>query len=124
MSDDQDPQHDGKGEDPPLSAEVFRKGHEPPTVSPQGESADVAAGHAPAETRGHEAPEGRLELGHPPPEQGIVVQQIGEMHSPADEAPPPTAAPPKPADSAQSVTPPQAREETPSQTPGDTGDQR
>jgi hypothetical protein len=56
---------------------------------------------------------GHIELGHQPAEGVVIVQSAGEMHSPAQDAPLPTAAPPKPADSAQSVTPPPARENPP-----------
>ena len=95
------------------------KGHESPAVAARGEGGDVAAGHQAPETRGHQPPSGgQIELGYPSPEGVVIVQSVGEMHSPATEAPPPTAAPPKPADAAQSVRPPQARqEETPPSAP-------
>lgn len=96
------------------------KGHEPPIAAQRGEDRDVAAGHEPArlqggqeasETRGHQPPQDNIELGHPPAEGVVIVQHVGEMHQPAQDAPPPTAAPPKPADAAQSVTPPQTQQE-------------
>jgi hypothetical protein len=97
--------------DEPKNTEGGTKGHEPPAP-------DVRRGHEAAETRGHQPPENSaqaghaaptdLELGHPPAGQGPTMQMIGEMHSPAEEAPRPTSAPPKPADAAQSITPPSA----------------
>lgn len=103
-----------------------------PAVTPRGEHGDVAAGHeAPQalqeghevpETRGHQPAEGgRIELGHDPPADLVIVQQVGEMHSPAEEALAPTMAPPEPADAAQTVTPPEAHQAVPS-TSGDGGD--
>jgi hypothetical protein len=84
-------------------------------IAPRDEGADVTAGHEPPKNlqRGHQPPASDLELGHPPAE-GVVVMQVGEMHSPPVEAPPPTAPPPKPDDAAQSVRPPSARQDTPS----------
>jgi hypothetical protein len=112
----------------PERATPETKSHEPP-VAPRGERGDVVAGHEPArlqeghlapETRGHQSPEGYLELGHPPAEGLVIVQQVGEMHQPAQEAAPPTAPPPKPADAAQSVTPPpQAQQESSPPSGGD-----
>lgn len=86
------------------------KGHEP---------ARLQEGHEAPETRGHQPPEGNIDLGHPPAESVVIVQTVGEMHSPPVETPPPTVAPPKPPDAAQSVTPPQARESAPPPTGGD-----
>jgi len=106
---DKSPPPETKGHQPP---EQLQEGHAS-AVTPRGESGDVAAGHQAPETRGHQPPAEHIELGHPPAEGMVIVQQVGEMHSPAVEAPPPTAAPPKPADAAQSVTPPQARESAP-----------
>jgi len=101
------PPPETKGHEAPKVEPTREYGHEPPAVTPRGEGGDVAAGHQAPETRGHQPP-ADLELGHPPAEGVVIVQSVGEMHSPAQEAPRPTAAPPKPADAAQSVTPPQA----------------
>jgi hypothetical protein len=100
---DQSPPPETKGHEPP--AERLQEGHQPPTVEPAREYGHPAPG-----TRGHQPPADHIELGHPPAEGVVIVQSVGEMHSPAVEAPLPTAAPPKPADAAQSVTPPQAHE--------------
>ena len=111
-----------ESEQPPQSSEKpapETKGHEPPVVEPAREyghepPARLQEGHQAPEERGHQPPEGHIELGHPPPENVVVVQQqVGEMHSPAVEAPEPTEAPSKPPDAAQSVTPPQAHQEAP-----------
>lgn len=86
-------------------------------ASGPGSSAPETKGHQAPETRGHEPPaSGQVELGHPAAEGVVIVQSVGEMHSPATEAPAPTAAPPKPTDAAQSVRPPQAREDSATQT--------
>lgn len=84
------------------------KAHEPP-VAPR-ESGDVAAGHEAPLQRSHEPPQGSLELGHQSPP--TVTFEAGEMHSPATPAPRPTTPPPKPSDAAQSVRPPEARQES------------
>jgi hypothetical protein len=95
---------------------------ENPAVAPRDEGGDVAAGHAPPElqVRGHEGtvirghePPADIELGHSPPEGGYLLQPVGEMHSPPQDVPQPTAPPPKPADAAQSVRPPSARHDAP-----------
>lgn len=104
------PTPETKGHQPP--AEQLQEGHQSP-VAPRGERGGVAAGHQAPETRGHQPPANHIELGHQPAEGVVIVQSAGEMHSPAQDAPLPTAAPPKPADSAQSVTPPPARENPP-----------
>jgi hypothetical protein len=98
--DSRDPQGSSQGQQD--------KGHELPTVAPRGAGGDVLAGHqSPTLERGHQPPEGsQIELGHPPAEGMLIVQSVGETHSPPTEAPAPTVAPPKPVDSAESVTPP------------------
>jgi hypothetical protein len=123
------PAPETKGDEPQTIEPTREYSHEPPVVVPRGESGDVAAGHQPParlqegheapEQRGHQAPEGHIELGHPPAEGVVIVQQVGETHSPAVEAPEPTQAPPKPSDASQSVTPPPAREPSPPPSGGD-----
>ena len=108
---------------PRESGERVEGGHAPPEGQQKGHAAPerLQEGHAAPEYRGHQPPEsGNLELGHTAPEQIVVVQQVGEMHSPAVAAPEPTQPPPKPSDSAQSVTPPPAPEPAPPQS-GDGG---
>jgi hypothetical protein len=87
-------------------------------MSDEPRSNEGTKGHEAPETRGHEPPSEpvqaghgspSLELGHPSPSDGLLMQTIGEMHSPAEAAPRPTAPPPKPSDAAQSVAPPQAQ---------------
>jgi hypothetical protein len=85
------------------------KAHEPPGA-PRGEPGDVSAGHEASEYRSHEPPRNSVELSHESPE--VVMFEVGEMHSPAAEAPRPTAPPPNPSDAAQSVRTPQARQES------------
>ncbi len=103
------------------------KGHEPPTVEPTREyghepPAQLQEGHQAPEERGHQPPDsGDIGLGHPPAEGAAMVQPVGEMHSPAVEAPEPTEPPPKPTDAAQSVTPPQTHQESSSSGQGDSG---
>jgi hypothetical protein len=122
---DEPKQGDGKQGPPPDT-----KGQEVPVVAPRGKRGDVAAGHqAPAtsrqtqdvtEWRGHQPPAtgGTIDLGHEPPAKVVIVQSAGEGQAP------PTTPPAKPADAAQSVTPPPASQESapPAPSSGDEGE--
>jgi hypothetical protein len=87
--------------------EPLTEGHEPPAEGSTRDEASLVRetrGHQPPPlTRGHEPPD--VSLGHPPPDI-VALQPIGEMHSPAEDSPPPVAPPTKPSDAAQSVQPP------------------